>query len=187
MASPLSNAIEFLKDFGLFDVVLPFLLVFTFVFAILEKTKILGTETDGKTPKKNLDAMVSFVFALLVVATNKIVSAINQALPNVVLLIVIFVTFLLVIGVFFKTGEIDFRKEHKGLYISFVIVSIISLILIFLDAIKTSTNESWLDVVVNYVVNNIEGSVISGFVFLIVVIFAIVYITHSPTEKTGEA
>ena len=187
MASPLSNAIEFLKDFGLFDVVLPFLLVFTFVFAILEKTRVLGTETDGKSPKKNLNAMVSFVFAFLVVATNKIVTAINEALPNVVLLIVIFITFLIVIGVFFKTGEIDFRREHKGIYITFIIVTIISLLLIFLGAIKTDNGKSWLDIGIDYTINNLEGSVISGFVFLIVVVLAVVYITHTPKTKEEEA
>ncbi len=36
------SAISFLNDIGLYDVVLPFLLVFTLVFAILEKTKLLG-------------------------------------------------------------------------------------------------------------------------------------------------
>ena len=44
MASTLQNAIEFFKAFGLFDIVLPFLLVFTIIYAILEKTRILGHE-----------------------------------------------------------------------------------------------------------------------------------------------
>jgi len=51
MTSPLVNAIEFLKEFCFFDVVLPFLLVFSITFAVLEKTRILGVESDGKTPK----------------------------------------------------------------------------------------------------------------------------------------
>ena len=70
MASTLNNAIQFFRDFGLFDVVLPFLLVFTIMFAILEKTKILGTEDkEGHVSKKNLNSMVSFVVAMLVVTT----------------------------------------------------------------------------------------------------------------------
>ena len=35
--------IEFFEKIGIYDVVLPFLLVFTIVFAILEKTKVFGT------------------------------------------------------------------------------------------------------------------------------------------------
>ena len=99
MASPLANAIEFLQKFGLFDIILPFLLVFTLVFAILEKTKILGVEdTEKKTPKKNLNSMVAFVTALLVVATNKVVTTINAALPNIILLLVVSFAFLLLLS-----------------------------------------------------------------------------------------
>jgi hypothetical protein len=44
MASTLSNALEFFRDFGFFDVLLPFLLVFTVVFAVLQKTEVLGKD-----------------------------------------------------------------------------------------------------------------------------------------------
>ena len=43
------------------EFILPFLLVFTIVFAVLEKTKLLG---DGK---KQLDAIVAFVVGLIFV------------------------------------------------------------------------------------------------------------------------
>src|SRR5947207_1013398 len=109
MVSTLQNALSFLRDFGLFDVVLPFLLVFALVFALLEKTRILGSEklkSDGpEVPKRSLNSTVAFVVAMLVVATNKVVTAINTALPNVVLLIVLLVCFLMLVGMFYKEGE----------------------------------------------------------------------------------
>ena len=57
--------IGFLEQIGIYDVILPFLLVFTIIFAILEKTKVLGTETiEGKRyTKKNINAMVAFVIS----------------------------------------------------------------------------------------------------------------------------
>ncbi len=184
MASPLENAIIFLRDFGLFDIVLPFLLVFTIVFAILEKTKILGEE-DGK-PKKNLNSMVAFVVGLLVVATNKIVNALTQALPNVILLVIISISFLLLIGVFWKTGEMDFRTEHKGLYGVFVAFFLIAIILIFLGSIeKGVSGESWLKFFYDYVALNWGGSVVSSFIFLLVVIFAIYFVTKGGHSKAG--
>ena len=76
MPSPLEIAVNFLKDFGFFDVVLPFLLVFTIVFAVLEKTLILGKEENNK-PKKNIDAMVAFSIALFVVAASNIVDVLQ--------------------------------------------------------------------------------------------------------------
>ncbi len=91
MVSPLGKAVEFLRDFGLFDVILPFLLVFTITFAVLEKTRILGTikihGSDDTIPNKNLNSMVAFSVALLVVATANIVRAINESLPNIILLL----------------------------------------------------------------------------------------------------
>src|SRR3989338_8827869 len=61
------GVIGFFDKIGVYDIILPFLLVFTIVFAILEKTKILGLEKiDGKeTTKKNLNSMVAFVIAFL--------------------------------------------------------------------------------------------------------------------------
>ena len=92
MVSPLGKAIQFFQDFGLFDIVLPFLLVFTIVYAILDKTRLLGTiktEKDQEIPNKNLNSMVAFVIGLLVVATANVVRAINESLPNIILLLVL--------------------------------------------------------------------------------------------------
>jgi len=61
--SMLAESLQFLSRLGVFDVILPFLLVFTIVYAILEKTKVLGTEKVGGkvASRKNLNSMVSFV------------------------------------------------------------------------------------------------------------------------------
>ena len=46
------TAIGFLDKLGVYDIILPFLLVFTLVFAILEKTKILGLEKTAQEEDK---------------------------------------------------------------------------------------------------------------------------------------
>ena len=91
------NAIDFLNVVGVYDVILPFLLVFTIVFAILEKTKILGIEKAGDKvyTKKNLNAMVAFISSFLVVASTKLVGVINEAVASVVLVLIVSVCFLL--------------------------------------------------------------------------------------------
>ena len=76
------GGVEVLADIGVYDVVLPFLLVFTIVFAILEKTKVLGVDKiDGQEiGKKNLNSMIAFVVALLVIASTQIIGIINQVM-----------------------------------------------------------------------------------------------------------
>lgn len=184
MVSPLVNAVDFFKEFGLFDVILPFLLVFSIVFAILEKTRILGEEKikDVSMPKRSLNATVAFVMGMLVVATNKIVTAINTALPNVVFLAVIIISFLMLVGIFFKEGEFDFANKEKGWVVVFMFVLLILIGLIFLDSIQADSGESWLTVGFNYVVDNASGPVVTSLIFLIVTLVAILFIMKKPSS-----
>lgn len=186
--STLSGAIDFFQRFGLFDVVLPFLLVFALVFALLEKTRILGVEEDKKTPKKNLNAIVAFVAAMLVIAVRSIVGVINEALPNVVLFLIVIISFLLLVGSFMKPDEggFDFPEKHKVLYGIFVALILIGIILIFMGAIKTSDGStSWLEWTYNYATGNWSGSVVGSVAMLIIVVGAIFWITYSKPATSG--
>lgn len=184
--STLSNAIQFFRDFGLFDVILPFLLVFTLVFALLEKSRIFGVESDNKTPKKNLNAMVAFTIGFLVIATNAVVNTINTALPQIVLLLTLIVSFLLLVGAFLKgEGDLDFAENHKNWYQAFVGLIFVGVVLIFLGSIKTE-GSSWLAIIYDYVINNLSGAVVGAVVMLIVVILAIVFITKDWGASSGD-
>lgn len=179
MASTLQNTIEFLKEFGLFDVVLPFLFVFAVVFAILEKTFILGKESDGG-PRKNLNSTVAFVLAFLVIAVNKAVNFLTSALPNIVLLMVVGISFLLLIGVFMKTGELDLKERHPKWYNFFVFIMFIALIIVILGAYPVNDNSALL-----YIFEKVDFSddLVSGIVVLAVIIGIIMYITKGTGAK----
>ena len=103
MASAFRGIIDFFAEIGLYDVVLPFLLVFTIVFAIFEKTRVLGTEEhDGhKISKKNLNAIASFVIAFLVIASSELVEIITTVSSQAVVLLFLSVLFLLLLGSFY--------------------------------------------------------------------------------------
>jgi len=95
--SAFRGALEFMDRLGIFDTVLPFLLVFTLIFAFLEKTKIFGTEEyrseiDGKQlriSRKNLNSMAAFTIAFFVVASTQLVALISELTSKVVLLIIL--------------------------------------------------------------------------------------------------
>lgn len=99
----LEGFIEVLDRWRVADVLLPFLLIFVIVFAILQKTKILGDS------KKNLNVVVAIVVGLLVViphVTGRFppnadpVVIMNDALPQVSVVLVAIVFLLMLIGVF---------------------------------------------------------------------------------------
>ena len=191
MVTPLGKAIEFFRDFGLFDVVLPFLLVFTIVFAILEKTRILGTlkvgEKQIEMPNKNLNSMVAFVFGLLVVATANVVRAINESLPNIIILVVAAVSYLIMIGVFFKTDELDFSTKHKGWYRAFMIIMFIGVVAIFLNSIYDAEGNSFLEIIGFFILTNWDTAIITSVLFLGVLLLAMWYITHDKKDKKKES
>ena len=175
-ASNFRGVIELLVDLGVYDVILPFLLIFTIVFAILEKTKILGTEKigDKEITKKNLNSMVALVVAFLVIASTKLVGVINKVMADVVLLLILAICFLLLVGVFFGSKEFTLEK-HTGWIRFFMVVMFIGIELIFLNALD------WLDFIFNAVSGwNTEATV--TIVFLIIILGFIWYIVREPSQ-----
>lgn len=172
MASPLAIAVKFLDDFGFFDIILPFLLVFTLVFAILEKTKILGA-VDNKA-KKNLDAMVAFSVALFVVVASNIVSIIREAMPMISLVLVVLVSFMMLAGSFVGSQEYKITGWLKWFL---TILVFIGVVLIFMGVVKTESGVSWLRYSWDYVLENwATGPLVSSLIFLAIVFVVIYYI-----------
>ncbi len=186
MVSTLQQSIEFLKDFGMFDVVLPFLLVFAIVFAVLEKTMILGKEGNAGT-KKNLNAIVALVMALITVATNQVVSVINEALPNIVLLGVVSISFLLLVGMFLKTGEFDLHEKSKKWFMFVLFLMFLGTVFIFASAIGID-GVSMLDRFFSWIGGAIGTSIVAPLVFLVIVvgtIYLVVRDSASPGDGGG--
>jgi len=97
------NVFEELNNLGVMDSLLPFLLIFTIIFAVLEKTKIIG---EGK---KQFNVIIALVISLMVVIPHvtdsyppgqDAVQIINNALPNVSVVIIAVILLLLLVGVF---------------------------------------------------------------------------------------
>lgn len=177
----LRNVIEFFERIGIYDVVLPFLLVFTIAFAILEKSKILGTEKiKGEVfPKKNLNAMAAFVIAFLVVASSKLVEIITQVSSQVIVLVLLGVFFMLLVGTFYKPtkeGE-PIGLEEGWLKWSFTVIMFVGILAIFMNAM------GWLQALLNYLRLFWSSTVVASIVLILVIILFVWYITKSE-EKT---
>ncbi len=80
-----------LEKIGLTTVLIPFMLTFVLLYAVLQKTKVLGKERDGK-PRAKLNAVIAVAASLFVIAYADTVAVINRiAQYGVVLLIAGFV------------------------------------------------------------------------------------------------
>jgi small-conductance mechanosensitive channel len=179
------ESLVFFENIGLYDVVLPFLLVFTLVFGILEKSKIFGTEMarnrEGqgeKTSRKNLNAMVAFVTAFFVVASAQLVSLIHVLVSRVALVLVILVMLMLLIASFHpQQGDEGFSlKEWKG-WLSVVVL--IAVVLIFLDGV------GWLLPAWEYATHFWDTTFMGTLFLLIIVLGFIIYLTRGPNTGKG--
>ena len=175
------GVISFLNKLGVYDIILPFLLVFTLIFAILEKTKILGIEKvkDQEYTKKNINAMVAFVVAFLVIASTQLVAVISSVMANVVLLLILAVCFLMLVGAFY--GDKQFSLENSPKWIKFLMIFMfIGVVVIFLNALD------WLQVVFGafyLLFTNWDAEWAASIIFLLIIIGFIWYVTHGAKEN----
>ncbi|HIH39215.1 TPA: hypothetical protein HA219_00610 [Candidatus Woesearchaeota archaeon] len=178
--SAFRGAIDFFQRLGIYDVVLPFLLVFTIVFAVLERTKVFGTEKiDGKEyTRKNLNSVAAFVIALLTVASSQIVAVINQGLAKIVLLLVIVISFLMLIGSFFGKDEVQLTGNWRAWGMGVLFVGIV---LIFANEV------GWLTPFWDYLMVNWNTNIVGAVALIILVVLFMGYVTkgEKPEKKEG--
>lgn len=171
------QAILQLEELGLTDVLLPFILVFTIVYAILHKTKLMGEE------KKNFNVIIALVMALAVIiphVTNPgtpwdIVDIINKALPHVSLLIVIILMVLLLVGIF-GVGPMWEGSKVSGII---ALLAFIAVVYIFGAAANFWPTVTWLWWLSD---PNTQSLIVVVLVFALIVWF----ITKEPKKSSGE-
>ena len=97
-----SELAVYFETYGVMDFLLPFVLVFTIVFAIMQKTKILGD-------RKNFNVIIALCLGLIFVVPHIMgtyplgydpVQVMNEALPSISLVAVASIMLLLLMGLF---------------------------------------------------------------------------------------
>jgi uncharacterized membrane protein YbhN (UPF0104 family) len=190
MAGGFTGAVGFLDKLGVYDVVLPFLLVFTLMYAFLEKTKVFGIETfyddQGNkkmtTSRKNLNGMVSFIVAFFVIASSQLVAVINQTLSHMVILLVLIFCFLLVAGSFHEQSDKGFFLKSPW-NIIFLIITFVAIVFIFLNAL------GWLDDIWNFINRTGSSDAVASVVLIGLIVLFMVWITGGMSgsgQKSGE-
>lgn len=105
------------------QIILPFLLVFAVVFAVLQKSEILGKG------KKQIDAIVALVVGLIVIAFGNATGIIVNLMPFLAVSLIIILVFMILIGMLFKEGEFNLDKKIKiGLGIVITVAVIIAVL-----------------------------------------------------------
>ncbi len=125
VSTSFSNLAYYFQQWGVMDFLLPFLLVFTIIFAVMQRTKILGD-------KKNYNVIVALVLGLLFVVphiTNSYplgydpVQVMNESLPSISLVAVAAIMLLLLMGIFganFSAAAAPFIAIVAILFVAYI-------------------------------------------------------------------
>ncbi|MEK6920466.1 MAG: hypothetical protein AABX82_01180 [Nanoarchaeota archaeon] len=178
MAETFVDLFRTLESYGLIDALLPFLLIFTIIFAMFQKTNILGAG------KKNFNVMVAFVIASMVVIPHitgsypgkyDLVEILNTALPDVSIVVVAVVMGLLLIGLL--GGESTWMGGSLSGMVA--ILAFLSIIYIFGGA------AGWWD---NIALRWWDQDVIALVVVILVFAIVIWYVTKddAPADKAAK-
>jgi hypothetical protein len=164
-----------LETYKMLDAFLPFLLVFIIIFAMLQKSNILGQG------KKNFNVMVAAIIGLLVVIPHitgtyqkyDVVNIMNQSLPQISMIAVAIIMALLLIGI--MGGESKWLGGSLSGWIAILAFGIV--IYIFGGSMNFWNN--------NFITDWLGAD--TGSLVVIILIFAIVvwYITRDAAADKG--
>ncbi len=113
-----ADVINILVKIGLYDVILPFILIFSISYGLLERNKVLSEN-------KNINAVVSLVLGLLIVAAANLLNMVNLGVTYFVLVII----GLIIMLVITKLVNKDWTPGKWPLGIGFLFLIIIALVL----------------------------------------------------------
>src|SRR3989344_8673469 len=112
-------------DVGLiqaFDLIFPFLLTFAIVFAILQKTEVLGKSL-------GINATVAIAAAFMVLLSSTLIEVINFMVPWFVVAIIFFVLLILIFSMF-GAKEASFEAAIKDQKLQWALIGVCILIAI---------------------------------------------------------
>jgi hypothetical protein len=137
------------------QVILPFLLVFAVLFAVLDRIKILGED------RRQINAIVSLVIALMFVTFTKSVGMVTQLVPFMVVLAIIILVFLMLWG--FLAGGKDGLVVNKGIKIAGgIIIAIAVIVAVIIVTGAGDTISGWFS-------GSGSNTIVSTIVFLAIV------------------
>ncbi len=106
-----TSLFQTLVDYGLLDALLPFLLIFIIVFAVLQRLALFGTPGTGpnepRVPDRRINLVLSIVVALMIVVPHVVglypfdsdpIILINTFLPHTAVLLIAILCVILLLG-----------------------------------------------------------------------------------------
>lgn len=99
MVANIADMISAWTNMGIFSYFLPFMLIFSLVFSILEKTKMLGDNN------KTIEVIISVSSALLMLQFDFVSNFFDNLFPKAGVMLGVLLVFMIFVGFFFKEDK----------------------------------------------------------------------------------
>ena len=152
------------------ETVLPLLLIFTVVFAILEKTKILG---DGK---RQIDAIVALVIALIFVAFGRATDIVVRMIPILGVALIVILIFMILLGSVYGEGKFEIPGWLKVVVGILVGILVIAMVLILTGG---------LDYLLGFIYGDNSGLLINGILIAVIIGAIATVVLSGKKEESG--
>jgi len=159
------------QSIGIFDIMLPFMLLFAIFYAIFQKTKLFGA-------KPGIDAIVSMAIAFMAIINPFVNEIIKIVLQNMVIAILVIVAMMLMFGLLLGPKKPKSWIFFAGIVGIMALVWLLGRVADYYEMYYPGTaifSTMWWN-------NNLPWII----PILIILIFAVVVISSGSEKKTGE-
>ena len=169
MVQPIGIILQQWADLGIFFYVLPFLLVFALVFAILQKVNILGAKGQDN---RGINAIIALTISLLSLQFDTVPIFFQIIFPKLGIGLSIILAAMILVGLF-----VDFEKEGKRTGASLILFTIGGVIFIVI-LLQSFSDFSWWTG--SFWQQNMSA-IVAG---IIVLIFVLIIVNSGKGSKT---
>ncbi len=107
MALDIYGFVRDIEYYGFFQYLVPFLICFAILFALLEKTHVFGEN------KKNLNIGLSLLLSFTILTNTELLDFLNASISNLSLMIILFSVVMLLFMFIMKIGDGDNNKPLR--------------------------------------------------------------------------
>ena len=155
-----TGILQYWVDLGLYDVFLPFIFMYTIVYAVLQKTNILGEY-------KNINSLVSFCIGFIATASIQTVTTVQMFFSATGFFVVAGLCVMILIGMFglksINTGDKWYNKLPRN-----VVMIIIAIGFFYLAAVGFGFDKAIIGLIPAFP-NVVTQTILVGAVFVIII------------------
>jgi hypothetical protein len=173
-----SGLVTYLDNFGITDIIIPFVLIFTILFAVLQRIKLFGDQS------KKYNVVIALAIALLSIFPHvtgryqdfDIVNVINSSLPQIGLILIALVLLMVLVGLVSGKEQSGSSSLILGLA---GILGVVLLVVVFWRALFPYSTPTWLSF--------LDDPSIQALIIILVVFGLIVwFVTKEPNDGKGK-